>query len=125
MITLNHRLAARADIPALKTLVNAAIGELLKPFLSADEIAASFHVMGLDTKLIEDGTYFAIESGASRRLEPARHAIWWRSLGWSRCGIARSSQGRGAGSGHVHTPIFHAPRGGKTYPEALRGRRGA
>ncbi len=45
--------------------MNAAIGELLKPFLSADEIAASFHVMGLDTKLIEDGTYFVIESGAS------------------------------------------------------------
>src|SRR6266446_7098683 len=65
MIALNERFAAHADIPALRTLMNDAIGELLKPFLSADEIAASFHVMGLDTKLIEDGTYFVIESGAS------------------------------------------------------------
>ena len=65
MITLNHRLAAHADIPELRGLMNAAIGELLKPFLSPDEIAASFHVMGLDTKLIEDETYFVIESGAS------------------------------------------------------------
>jgi len=65
MIALNHRLAAHADIPELRGLMNAAIGELLKPFLSPDEIAASFHVMGLDTKLIEDGTYFVIESGAS------------------------------------------------------------
>src|SRR6266700_2787367 len=63
MIPLHHRLAALADIPELRGLMNAAIGELLKPFLSADEIAASFHVMGLDTKLIEDGTYFVIESG--------------------------------------------------------------
>src|SRR5882724_13405398 len=65
MIALNHRLAAHADIPELRGLMDAAIGELLKPFLSPDEIAASFHVMGLDTKLIEDGTYFVIESGAS------------------------------------------------------------
>src|SRR5258706_9777305 len=65
MIALNERLAAHADIPELRGLMNDAIGELLKPFLSPDEIAASFHVMGLDTKLIEDGTYFVIESGAS------------------------------------------------------------
>src|SRR5258706_13601244 len=65
MIALNERLAAHADIPELRGLMNAAIGELLKPFLSPDEIAASFHVMGLDTKLIEDGTYFVIESSTS------------------------------------------------------------
>src|SRR5258706_1718326 len=65
MIALNERLAAHADIPELRGLMNAAIGELLKPFLSPDEIAASFHVMGLDTKLIEDETYFVIESGGS------------------------------------------------------------
>jgi GNAT superfamily N-acetyltransferase len=65
MIPLTHRLATRADIPALKALMNAAISELLKPFLSPSEIDASFHVMGLDTQLIEDGTYFVIESGTT------------------------------------------------------------
>src|SRR5258705_7063896 len=63
MIPLNDRLAARSDIPKLRTLMNAAIGELLKPFLSPAKIDASFSVMGLDTQLIEDGTYFVIESG--------------------------------------------------------------
>src|SRR5258705_7125190 len=63
MIPLNHRLATLADVPELRALMNAAIGELLKPFLSPAEIDASFHVMGLDTQLIGDGTYFVIESG--------------------------------------------------------------
>ncbi|HMI96451.1 MAG TPA: GNAT family N-acetyltransferase [Micropepsaceae bacterium] len=65
MIPLNDRLATLADIPELRLLMNAAIGELLKPFLSPAEIDASFHVMGLDTQLIEDRTYFVIESGTT------------------------------------------------------------
>ena len=50
------------DIAALTALMNAAIGELLTPFLAPAEVTASFSVMGLDTTLIEDGTYFVIES---------------------------------------------------------------
>ena len=42
--------------------MDAAITELLKPFLNATEIAASFNVMGRDTQLIRDGTYFCIET---------------------------------------------------------------
>jgi len=38
-----------------------AIRELQKPFLSAEQVEASFSVMGLDTRLIDDGTYFVIE----------------------------------------------------------------
>ena len=41
--------------------MNLAIEELLKPFLSPDQIAASHAVMGLDTQLIADGTYFVVE----------------------------------------------------------------
>jgi len=58
---LTHRLATPDDVPVLKPLMNAAIGELLKPFLSPEQVAASFAVMGLDTQLIKDGTYFVIE----------------------------------------------------------------
>jgi GNAT superfamily N-acetyltransferase len=42
-----------------------AIAELQKPFLSEAEIAASRVLMGLDTQLIEDGTYFVIEENAA------------------------------------------------------------
>jgi GNAT superfamily N-acetyltransferase len=58
---LRHRLATRADIPALKVLVDAAIGELQKEFLPEAEITSSRAIMGLDTQLIDDGTYFVIE----------------------------------------------------------------
>jgi len=42
-----------------------AIGELQRGFLSPDEIEASRSVMGLDTQLIDDGTYFIVESGSA------------------------------------------------------------
>jgi GNAT superfamily N-acetyltransferase len=38
-----------------------AIGDLLKPHLTAEQIAASRLIMGIDTQLIADGTYFVIE----------------------------------------------------------------
>lgn len=55
------RLATRADIPAIKPMMERAIADLLKPFLKPEEVAASFEIMGLDTQLIDDETYFAIE----------------------------------------------------------------
>ena len=58
---LTHRLARREDIPALTRLMDAAIAELLTPYLDAQQIEASRLIMGLDTQLIEDGTYFMIE----------------------------------------------------------------
>ena len=61
MRELTLRLATKDDIPALCAVMSAAIGELLKPFLSPDQIEASYAVMGLDTQLIEDGTYFVVE----------------------------------------------------------------
>jgi GNAT superfamily N-acetyltransferase len=56
-----HRLAVPADMPALTVLMNQAIAGLLPQFLSPAEVEASFAVMGLDTQLIADGTYFVIE----------------------------------------------------------------
>jgi GNAT superfamily N-acetyltransferase len=60
-MNLRHRLAGHEDIAALSALMDTAIAELQKPFLSAAEIAASRALMGLDTQLIDDGTYFVIE----------------------------------------------------------------
>jgi GNAT superfamily N-acetyltransferase len=59
---MTHRLATLEDIPALTALMEAAIRELLPLFLKPEEVEASFAVMGLDTQLIADGTYFVIES---------------------------------------------------------------
>lgn len=59
---LTHRLACRADLDALRHLMDAAISELQKPFLDESQIASSRAIMGLDTQLIDDGTYFVIET---------------------------------------------------------------
>jgi GNAT superfamily N-acetyltransferase len=56
-----HRLARTGDISYLKSLMAASILELQKDFLSPSAIEASFEVMGLDTRLIDDGTYFIVE----------------------------------------------------------------
>lgn len=60
--TLTHRPACRADIDALKQLMESSISELQKPFLDEGQIASSRAIMGLDTQLIEDGTYFVVEA---------------------------------------------------------------
>ncbi len=59
--TFHTRLARREDLAALKALMDAAIGELQKNFLDDSQITASRTIMGLDTQLIEDGTYFVVE----------------------------------------------------------------
>ena len=63
MDILTHRLATASDMEVLTALMNAAIRDLLPQFLSPAQVEASFAVMGLDTVLIEDGTYFVIELG--------------------------------------------------------------
>ncbi|MEV6304736.1 GNAT family N-acetyltransferase [Actinoplanes sp. NPDC051861] len=62
-MTLRIRPAEPSDLPALRELMAAAIGELQKDFLTEAQITASHEIMGLDTQLIEDGTYFAVTDG--------------------------------------------------------------
>lgn len=97
--------------------MDAAIAELQRGFLSTEEIAASFSIMGMDTQLIEDGTYFLVEfedriagsGGWSRRAtlfggnhsagrdaalldparEPARVRAMYTSPAFARRGIGR------------------------------------
>jgi GNAT superfamily N-acetyltransferase len=58
---LQHRLATRADLAVLSALMDAAISELQKPFLTEAQVRSSRSIMGLDTQLIDDGTYFVVE----------------------------------------------------------------
>jgi GNAT superfamily N-acetyltransferase len=56
------RLARLEDVEALTSLMDAAIAELQKPYLDDRQIASSRAIMGIDTQLVEDGTYFVVES---------------------------------------------------------------
>lgn len=49
----------------MTALMDAAIAELQQPFLDAAQIAASRAIMGLDTQLVDDGTYFVVEDNAA------------------------------------------------------------
>lgn len=59
---LAHRLAIEEDLPALRALMTRSIGALQREFLNEAEIAASHAVMGLDTQLVADRTYFVVEA---------------------------------------------------------------
>lgn len=61
MLTL--RIATADDEPVMRAIMNRSIAELLKPYLPPDAVTASFEIMGLDSQLIADGTYFAVTDG--------------------------------------------------------------
>ena len=61
-IGFSHQLAAMADLPELKTLMTASISALIGAYLDPARTEASLDIMGVDTQLIEDGTYFVAEA---------------------------------------------------------------
>jgi len=117
MAELTSRLAVREDVPALTALMDAAIAELQRAFLDDTQIASSRAIMGIDTQLIDDGTYFVVEAdgeiagcgGWSRRatmygsdhspgrdnrlldpaVEPARVRAMYTSPAYARRGVGR------------------------------------
>ena len=62
MPELTHRIATEADIPALVALMDLAISGPLADFLTQEQIAASRVLMGLDSQIIADRTYFIVEA---------------------------------------------------------------
>lgn len=56
-----HRLAVETDIPAIVSLMDRAISGPLAAFLTPEQIAASRRLMGLDSQIIADRTYFVVE----------------------------------------------------------------
>lgn len=63
MAQLTHRLATPEDLDALRAVMRRSIESLQDEFLSSDQVRASHKVMGLDTQLVKDGTYFVVERG--------------------------------------------------------------
>ena len=58
---LTHRLATESDLPALREVMRRSIERLQDDFLTPQQVRASHGVMGLDTQLVRDGTYFVVE----------------------------------------------------------------
>lgn len=60
-IRFTHRHATLADLGVFRRLMDASISELQRSFLDPKQIESSRTIMGLDTQLVEDGTYFIVE----------------------------------------------------------------
>ena len=61
MAGFTHRLATMDDLDALREVMRRSIATLQTGFLTPDQVRVSHAVMGLDTQLIKDGTYFMVE----------------------------------------------------------------
>jgi len=58
---LTHRVATLDDLDALREVMRRSIESLQTGFLTPEQVRVSHTVMGLDTQLIKDGTYFVVE----------------------------------------------------------------
>jgi len=58
-----HRVATTDDLVMLEAVMDAAISALQQGFLSPEEIESSRAIMGIDTQLIKDGTYYVVLAG--------------------------------------------------------------
>lgn len=72
-----HRQATMDDIPVIRDLMDRAIIELQKAFLTPEQLEVAYQFMGIDTQLIEDGTYFIILHGEGTDKETAVGCGGW------------------------------------------------
>ncbi len=75
---LARRVATRADIPAIRALIDVAIAGNMPAFLSPREVAAARATMGLDTRLIDDGCYYIIEAATAEGPVAVGCGVWSR-----------------------------------------------
>lgn len=61
IIQFPYRLATLDDLPELRILMAASIRQYIGAYLNPAEVQASFEIMGVDTALVIDGTYFVIQ----------------------------------------------------------------
>jgi hypothetical protein len=61
VMRLSCRVLVSGALPELRTLMAASIRELTRAYLDAARVEASFEIRGVDTLLIDDGTYFVVE----------------------------------------------------------------
>ena len=108
------RIAVAADIPAIAPMMARSIRALLRPYLPEASVQASFEIMGLDTQLIDDGTYFAIEE----------HARVIGCGGWSRRATLFGGNHTGGRSDALLNPAIDPARVRAMYTDPDHARRG-
>lgn len=63
-MAFHYRIAGYSDIEAITELMALSMGALLKDVLSPEQVEKSHASMGLDTQLLDDGTYFLVYDAA-------------------------------------------------------------
>ena len=109
-----HRLATPDDLDILRALMDAAIGELQKPFLDAAQIASSRSIMGLDSQLVHDGTYFLVEVDGRAA----------GCGGWSRRATLYGGDGTSGRDASLLDPLTEPAKVRAMYTHPLHARRG-
>ena len=110
----SHRLATRDDLPLLEPMVTRAIDVLQRDYLDATQIAASHAIMGIDTQLIDDGTYYVIEGNEALA----------GCGGWSRRGTLFGGDHSAGRDAHLLDPRVDAARVRAMYTHPDFTRRG-
>src|SRR5204863_1810361 len=65
-LELSIRRAISADVEALRALIRESVLGLSAGDYSKDQLASALtHLFGVDTRLIDDGTYFVVEESGS------------------------------------------------------------
>jgi GNAT superfamily N-acetyltransferase len=114
MCDFSHRLSTMEDLPELRTLMTLAISRLLGTYLDPAHVEASFEIMGVDTQLIEDGTYFTVEQGG--RIVGCG--------GWSRRGTMFGGDHSGGRDARLLDPVREPARVRAMYTHPDFARRG-
>jgi GNAT superfamily N-acetyltransferase len=103
-----------ADLPELSTLMAESIRVLIGACLDPARVAASHEIMGIDTQLIEDGTYFVVE--CERRIAGCG--------GWSRRGTLFGGDHSGSRDARLLSPSTEPARVRAMYTHPDFARRG-
>jgi len=79
------RVATPADVPVLRKLIAASVRGLQAQDYSREQLEAALEtVYGVDSQLIEDGTYFAVEALSAKQSPASADALIVGCGGWSK-----------------------------------------
>lgn len=108
------RLATPADASQLRLVMDAAIRELQKGFLTHEQIQSSRTIMGIDNQLIADHTYYVIE----------HEGVIVGCGGWSRRATLYGTDSSPGRDSQLLDPSIHAARVRAMYTQPSFARQG-